>query len=84
MPRSSLIGVQTGQTRRVVTCNANPIRNAQGTIIGAVVAVGVPAVLVDGAQLTVTVPWPLVLSVVGAGLLSTLASAGLAARPEPS
>ncbi|GHG39942.1 hypothetical protein GCM10017784_38560 [Deinococcus indicus] len=36
--RDTLIGVQTGQTRRVVTCNANPIRNAQGTIIGAVVA----------------------------------------------
>ncbi|GGS25457.1 EAL domain-containing protein [Deinococcus knuensis] len=36
--RDTLIGVQTGQTRRVVTCNANPIRAADGTVIGAVVA----------------------------------------------
>ena len=36
--RDTLIGVQNDTDRRVVTCNANPIRNAQGTIIGAVVA----------------------------------------------
>lgn len=79
-------GVPASYTRRVAVAYVGyPLLVAIGwAVIGAVVAVGVPAVLVDGAQLTVTVPWPLVLSVVGAGLLSTLASAGLAARPEPS
>ncbi|THF87016.1 EAL domain-containing protein [Deinococcus sp. KSM4-11] len=36
--RDAVIGVETGGVRRVMTCNANPIRDAQGQRIGAVVA----------------------------------------------
>lgn len=36
--RNSLIGIDNGEERRIVTCNANPIRNPAGDVVGAVVA----------------------------------------------
>lgn len=76
------VGVPAAYTRQVAAAYiGHPLLTAIAwAILGAIVAVAVPALFVDNAMLVLTIPWPVVGSVVAASILATTAAAASASR----